>query len=382
MQEMKILKFLLSFFLLVISCSLSAANTFAQSRDEIRVMIIQDILTLNVKVGGAYEIASPGEDKVLYQGRDLKTTITTYKNSILIGEKSFNADKILIAAKDGNMIIINDRAFRGNILLIKENNGLLTAINRISLEDYIRGILYHEVSHYWPMEALKAQAIVSRSYARYSMQANKFKEFDATDDVYSQVYGGSRSERYRTNQAVDETIGRVIVFEGKVIPAYFHATCAGHTEDASLLWNVNLAPLKGVACGFCKGSPHFNWHEVIFSGEIREALVNAGYKSGVIKEIVLLGRDGSGRITNLKIINTKNDLIISAKDFRNIIGPDLIRSTNFKVNIIGTDVVFEGVGWGHGVGLCQWGAYFMAKNGSTAEEIIKYYYPKTDVKTF
>ena len=82
------------------------------------------------------------------------------------------------------------------------------------------------------------------------------------------------------------------------------------------------------------------------------------------------------------IINQKNDLLISAKDFRNIIGPDLIRSTNFNVSVVGTDAVFEGIGWGHGVGLCQWGAYFMAKNGSTAEEIIKYYYPKTDVKTF
>lgn len=377
---MKILKLLLLFLLPVTSYQLPVTDLFALPQNEIRVMIIQDVFTLNVKVSGEYEVTAPGEGNILYRGRDLKTTITTHKNSILIGEKSFNLDKILIIPKGADSLIVDGRAFRGKMEFIKEDNGMLTAINRIELEDYLRGILYHEVSHYWPMEALKAQAIVCRSYAVYSMQQNKSKAFDVTNDVYSQVYGGSVSERFRTNQAIDETLGKVILFEGKIIPAYFHATCGGHTEDASLLWNINLPPLKGVACPFCKDSPHFNWHEVIFTGEIREALVGAGYKTGVIKEIALDGKDASGRIINLRIMSAKKDIVISAKDFRNIIGPDLIKSTNFKVNIIGTDAVFEGFGWGHGVGLCQWGAYFMAKNGSSSEEIIKYYYPGTNVK--
>ncbi|MGA2774542.1 MAG: SpoIID/LytB domain-containing protein [Candidatus Omnitrophota bacterium] len=379
---MKILKHFFLVLVIVNNYGLLVTESKAQPQDTIRVAITQDISTLNIKVSGPYEVTNPDTHEVLYQGRNLKTTVTTYKNGILIGEKSFNRDRILIIPKDEGIVIMNDRTFRGSILIIKDKNGLLSAINRIGLEDYIRGILYHEVSHYWPMEVLKAQAIVSRTYARYSMQVNKLQEFDLTNDIYSQVYGGSRSERFRTNQAVEETVGRVITFEGKIIPAYFHATCGGHTEDASLLWNINIPPLKGVACGFCKDSPHFNWHEVIFTGEIRQALVNAGYKIGVIKKIFPLSRDTSGRISDLKIINTKNDLVIPAKDFRNIIGPNLIRSTNFKVNIVGTDAVFEGIGWGHGVGLCQWGAYFMAKNGSSAEEIIRYYYPKTDVQAF
>ena len=219
------------------------------------------------------------------------TTVTSYKAGILIGEKSLNADWILIVGKGDSLIFINGRTFRGEILIIRENNGMLTVVNRISLEDYIRGILYNEASHYSPMEALKAQAIVSRTYAVYSMQQNKFKAFDVTNDVYSQVYGGSKSERFRTNQAVDETLGKVIVFEGKVIPAYFHATCGGHTEDASLLWKINIPPLKGVVCGYCKDSPHFNWHEVIFTGDIRQDLVDVGYHIGVINNIMSMGKD-------------------------------------------------------------------------------------------
>ena len=380
-SEMKI-KLTFIFLLILIIPALVVAKASAESHPDVRVAIVQGVETINLKVTGAYEVTNPSKSKVLYQGRILITTVTSYRAGILIGEKSFNADWILIVGKGDSLIFINGRTFRGEILIIRENNGMLTAVNRIGLEDYIRGILYNEASHYWPMEALKAQAIVSRTYAVYSMQQNKFKAFDVTNDVYSQVYGGSKSERFRTNQAVDETLGKVIVFEGKIIPAYFHATCGGHTEDASLLWKINIPPLKGVVCGFCKDSPHFNWHEVIFTGDLRQDLVDAGYHIGVIKNIIPTGRDESGRIRDLLIINKKNDLIISAKDFRNIIGPNLIRSTNFNVSVIGTDAVFEGIGWGHGVGLCQWGAYFMAKNGSTAEQIIRYYYPKTDVKTF
>ena len=375
-------KYTFIFLLVLIIPFLAIAKACAESYPDIRVAIAQDVETINLKVTGAYEVTNPSRNKVLYQGKSLMTTVTSYKAGILIGEKSFNADWILIVGKGDSLIFINGRTFRGEILIIRENNGMLTAINSIGLEDYIRGILYHEASHYWPMEALKAQAIVCRTYAVYSMQQNKFKTFDVTNDVYSQVYGGSKSERFRTNQAVDETLGKVIVFEGKIIPAYFHATCGGHTEDASLLWNINIPPLKGVVCGFCKESPHFNWHEVIFTGDIRQALVDDGYHIGVIKNIIPTGKDASGRIRELLIINQKKDLLISAKDFRNIIGTNLIRSTNFNVSVVGTDAVFEGIGWGHGVGLCQWGAYFMAKNGSTAEGIIKYYYPKTDVKTF
>ena len=97
---------------------------------------------------------------------------------------------------------------------------------------------------------------------------------------------------------------------------------------------------------------------------------------------MILGRDKSGRITELKIISGKKDLKVSAKDFRNIIGPNIIKSTNFKVKIIKDDIVFEGFGWGHGVGLCQWGAYFMAKQGYNAKQILQYYYPGTQLTPY
>jgi len=355
---------------------------FADSPRYVRVAIIQDASSLSVKVKGFFKIRNLENNKVIYGAKSLNTTVAVYKDGIIFAQFKRGSNNLLIESDDPEAVIINGRLFRGNIQFIKKNNKILV-VNRIDLDEYIKGILYHEASHYWPMEALKAQAIVCRTYALFEMQENKQKDFDVTSDIYSQVYGGQESERYRTNKAVDETSGKAIFYQGKIIPAYFHATCAGHTEDASLLWNINLPPLKGVVCPYCKESPHFNWHYDLTLKEIAQKLFAAGFKITNIKNISIEGKDASGRITNLMFTSEEGDVVkVPAKDFRGIIGPNIISSTNFSVAIAEKDAVFEGIGWGHGVGLCQWGAYFMAKEGRNASEILKYYYPGTNVKAF
>jgi len=361
---------------------ISVVSCFAQSSPYIRVAIIQDAVSLSLKINGSYEIVDSLSQKVLSGGRNLKTTVTSYKYGILIGGMNLSCDKVFIKTKDVESLIIDGRRFNGDIQFVKKDNSHLLVINYVDLEDYIKGILYHEVSHYWPSEALKAQAIVCRTYALYQMQENRLKDFDVTCDIYSQVYGGKTSERYRTNKAVDATKNEVLNYQGKIFPAYYHATCAGHTEDASLLWNIDIAPLKGVTCGFCQDSPHFRWHKVLSLDEIEDTLIKSGCaECKNIKNILILDKDKSGRISNLNILTDKKDIKIAAKDFRNMLGPNVIRSTNFNVKIINRDAVFEGFGWGHGVGLCQWGSYFMAKKGYTYKQILQYYYPQSNVKT-
>ncbi len=359
---------------------LGAADSYPESGHYVRVAILQDVSSLSLKINGICEVVDEASGALLYRGKNLKTTVTVYKDGILIAGKIFRASRLLIKSERLNPIIIDGRSFNGDINLIKKDNNALLVVNKFDLEDYVKGILYHEASHYWPPDALRAQAVVSRTYAIYQAQENKLKDYDLTSDIYSQVYGGRTSERFRTNEAVDDTRGEVLAYNNKIIPAYFHATCGGHTEDASLLWNVDIAPLKGVICHFCKDSPHFRWHNTMPITGIEKKLSAAGYNIKNIRAIEILGKDRSGRITDLNIVSSGKDIKIPAKDFRNIIGPNFIRSTNFKLNLAGGDAVFEGLGWGHGVGLCQWGAYFMAKQGYNYKDILKYYYPKTDVK--
>ncbi|MBP7216760.1 MAG: SpoIID/LytB domain-containing protein [Candidatus Omnitrophica bacterium] len=268
--------------------------------------------------------------------------------------------------------------YKGTIRAVKKKNGRVTLINHVPLEDYVKGILLHEASHYWPKEAIEAQAIVCRTFALYQMQERKHALFDVTADVYSQVYGGSASERYRTNEAVDATSGLVLKYKGALFPAYFHSTCAGHTEDAHQLWNISIPPLRGVRCGFCYGSPRLRWDYRIAIGEAEKILQRKGLFSGSLSDIRIERKDASGRIVDLSLVG-KHKRTIAGKDFREAIGPDKIRSLNFTIAKQGGAFVMEGLGWGHGVGLCQWGAYFMAKQGRTFKDIVQHYYPGADI---
>jgi len=354
--------------------------SWAEPSKQIRVNIIDDAESLALRLNGFYELVDCSTQKVWYRGRNLMTTVTVVNDSIGIAGRYCRTSCILIKTEGDAPVSINNRLFRGDIKVLKKENRSLCVINQINLEDYVKGIMYHEVSHFWPEDALKAQAVVSRTYALYRMQENKAKDFDVTSDTYAQVYGGRTSERFRTSKAVDDTEGQALVYQGNVIPAYFHATCGGHTEDAAVLWNTNLPPLKGVVCPFCTDSPHYRWHEVMSLDALSKKLAENKYNVKTLTGITIAGCDASGRITALRFVSDGKELEIPAKDFRTAIGPNVIRSTNFEVSIVDTDVVFEGLGWGHGVGLCQWGAYFMAKDGHTYQEILAYYYPGTDIK--
>ena len=379
---MRMPKLLILSVFLVSGLWLPLARCPAQMSEHVRVQIIRDAESLSLKIDGDYSIEDPVSGKYIYQNKDLYATVTVLGAKILMGEQAFDKGRLLIVPANVDALTIDGRRFRGNILVIKGNSGALSLINYIDLEDYVQGVLYHEASHYWPDEVLKAQAIICRTYALYQMKQNQQKDFDVTSDIYSQVYGGRTSERYRLNRAVRSTTGIVLNYQGEIFPAFYHASCGGYTEDAYLVWKVDLAPLKGVPCPFCKDSPHYNWHCVLSLEEISAKLQESGLKIEAIMDIGVLGRDKSGRITDLAIKTGEKDaadIKIAAKDFRNIIGPNVIMSTNFTVSIAGGDAVFEGLGWGHGVGFCQWGGYFMSKRGDNYEQILKYYYPGVEI---
>ena len=250
------------------------------------------------------------------------------------------------------------------------------------MEDYLYGVLSQEVSHRWSMESLKAQAIAARTFALYQKAQNKLQSYDLRSDIYSQVYGGMNPERWATTKAVSVTKDKVLIFNGKVFPTYYHATCAGHTEDASNLWNINLGPLKGVACDFCKRSPHYYWSKEISLWALQDKLKSSGYTISKILSVTLLSQNPSRRVEKIEIKDEAGvAIIMTAKDFRQMLGPNELRSTRFESSIKWNKLMVKGSGWGHGAGMCQWGAYGMARKGKKADEILKYYYPGAEITT-
>ncbi|OGX23466.1 MAG: hypothetical protein A3J51_02600 [Omnitrophica WOR_2 bacterium RIFCSPHIGHO2_02_FULL_45_21] len=369
----------------VLFLTITSAGTLypAESDNTIRVAIVQDVTSFSLRVKGRFEVYDLNAKKLIAKASSLrKQAVRILNNKIIIRGIPGSVSALQIAPLKGGYVFINGRIFRGRINLIVKPNGKILVVNESGVEDYLRGILCNEVAPWWPMDALKSQAIIARSYGLYQKQFPKDKYFDLTSDIYSQVYGGKSSERWRTNRAVDLTRGRILTYQGKLFPTYYHATCGGHTEDASKLWNVDLLPLKGVVCNFCVHSPHYKWQAKMSLQDISSKLILKGFRIQEISGIEIIGYDGSGRISGLEIKSQDKGFPVSAKDFRQALGPNIIRSANFTSRIDSGAVHFEGLGWGHGVGLCQWGMQEMAREGSKYEQILKYYFPQSELSTF
>ena len=360
-------------------------ESFDRDSNSVRIAIFQDLDEFDISVRGEYKILDAVNKRILDEGwvlRDRKVKIRAEQtNGIRIGLKNYPVNKLTIAPTFDATVYINQRRFSGAVNIIRTADQKLLLVNVVGLEAYIKGVLYHEVSHRWPMDALKSQAVAARSYAIYRMQNSADKDFDVTNDIYSQVYGGKTSERYRTNLAVEWTKNQVLTYAGKILPAYFHATCAGHTENVSELWKQDILPLKGVFCPYCKNSPHYNWKQNFRLKDIQDKLNAAGYKIGLIQDIRIVERNRSNRIRKLLITDRQGEsLAISGKDFRNLVGPNLIRSNNYDIEMKGYFFDMNGHGWGHGVGLCQWGADEMARQHYKYDEILNFYYPAAKIE--
>ncbi|MDD5073386.1 MAG: SpoIID/LytB domain-containing protein [Candidatus Omnitrophica bacterium] len=354
--------------------------TAAHDPVRVRVAVAKGADSVRIFIAGNFRIIDHLSKSVLLEEKYLpETGLIATDTGFGLDGKEISANAISVEPVGGSRVYINGRIFRGEIRVFKDGMKL-TVVNTVDLEEYLYGVMRNEVSTWWPMEALKAQAIAARTYALSQIKESKAKDYDVTADVSSQVYGGIFSEKWRTNKAVDETRDQVLTYNGVIFPAFFHATCGGSTFDAAYLWNIDLPPLKGVKCRWCRKSPHFYWEKWMSVKEAEEKLAGAGYPVGDIIGFEAVKRDPfSARILELKIKGDKGEAVLLAKDFRRMIGADIVRSTNFKVTVIGEYVAFEGLGWGHGVGLCQWGAYYMSRAGKKADEILGFYYPGSKI---
>ena len=342
----------------------------------VRVAVIDNAASFKIDVKGRYDISELKSGRILYEGYRLTDVRVSLSGGVIKIEDDVYAGRaIKVRSERSKDLYINGRRFRGEVNIVKNAEGKLTVVNELPIDEYLYGVMHNEVSHWWPLETIKAQAIAARTYAMYQKSISKSKDYDLKSDVSSQVYSGAKRERLKARMAVDRTKGMVLNYRGAIFPTFFHSACGGHTEDANELWNINIAPLKGVLCDFCNDTKHYRWKRGIKVADLSALMVKAGYKAGRIEAITGGERNLSGRLKSVDVITSAATYNIPAKDLRRIAGVDIIRSLNFTAKISGEDIVFEGYGWGHGVGLCQWGAYVMGRYNYTADEILQFYYP-------
>lgn len=361
---------------------LGLAPGFGKEPVKIRVAVLKDRTDVTLSVTGSFEIVDARTKASLYRGRNfLGMKVTPSQEGLKVRNAVYNTDAITIISRKKAASAVNNRSYRGDISIYKDASGKLVVVNTLDLESYLKGVLYHEISHKWPIDAIKAQAVAARTYALYQKEVMRSRDYDVAADTSSQVYGGYSSEKRKTNRAVNFTNGEVLMYNGKVFPAYFHATCGGTTEDAGELWKIVMIPLKGGrACSFCSDSPHYYWKAEFDLKTITKKLGERYQSKEDLGNISVIERTGTGRVRTLELKDAAGkSIVISAKDFRSILGPDLIRSTNFSIIIERDRVTFSGKGWGHGAGLCQWGAYGMSNKGYNYKQILDFYYPGAEI---
>lgn len=279
---------------------------------------------------------------------------------------------------DLGLFWMDRRPYRGMVEVWNTSGGL-QVINQVALEDYVRGVMKVEANPEWPVEALKTQAVVARTFALYERLGSPEALYHLQATTASQVYRGVSGEDPRTDRAVWETQGMVLAYRGRIIPAFYHAASGGRTEDAVEIWEKRYPFIVGVEDPYSHEAPHHHWEERIPSSEIREALLTAGWRVGEILQIETVRRTRSGRVRWLRIWDGAGWLSINGKRFREILGPDRIRSTRFTIYPEGPAFLFVGQGWGHGVGLSQWGAKGMADLAYDYTRILKYYFPLAEL---
>jgi len=347
----------------------------------IRVAVIRDRDKVTLAVKGPYRLEAIHTDLLLDRGERLREEpITPTDAGLKIGERDFKIHGLRVIPERDSTIYIDGKRYRGLVDIIRMKNLKLLVVNHIELESYLYGVLFHEVPHYWPYEVLKAQAVAARTFALYRIRSCKDKDYDVTSDVYSQVYGGRGSERWKTTRAVKATRGQVLTYRGEILPAYYHSMCAGHTEDANVVFGIDLPPLKGVKCPYCKGARRMSWKASFSYKQIAERLNKYGIKASGIKHIAEGERDASGRLLDIKIKDKDGEKSIEAYKFRLALGPNMIKSTNFTIKITRGGIIFSGKGWGHGVGMCQWGAFGMGRRRASYKKILDFYYPGAKIE--
>lgn len=347
----------------------------------VRVLVTEDAKTVQVNTESPYVVHDEKGRKLFSGTRIAGTQIRPSASGIQIGRQAFPSTTLRIDVQEGELRV-GPRRYPYAIEFVRNAKGNLDVINELPIEEYLQGVLPLEVSASWPAELLKAQAVASRTYALFRVIENKDELYAVVSDVKSQVYGGRKAEHGAATRAIEMTRGEVLTYQGKLFPAFFHSTCGGRTTRADLIWNVEKHPcLMGVGCRFCQNSKHYRWTGKFTAAELQTQLKKFGLASqGGLVSMAAVDRDASGRAQNFLVKFRSGQYKVPSVDLRTLMGSFRFKSTLIQsIEPVEGGFVFKGRGWGHGVGLCQYGAKELASLGYTYPQILEYYYPGSSI---
>lgn len=296
-----------------------------------------------------------------------------------------------------NRLWLGNVPYRGTLLIGRDRNGDPIVVNRLSLDDYLTGVLAPEMGERTPneIEAVKAQAVAARTYALAHLGQYEGASYDLKADVSDQVYEGASQRRPWVDEAVTATTGEVVTYDGHLIDAYYHSTCGGRTDNIEDVWPKAPRPfLVSVDDDtFCRWSKYSTWAETFDRKTLLRNL--RAYRQQlkpppirdfkVIKDILLEGETPGGRVKTMTVVTNQGKWTVSADQIRWALGRpsrrgSILPSDRFKLDLKRDrrknvmSAVASGAGYGHGVGMCQCGMIGRARAGQQYRDILTHYY--------
>ncbi len=386
------------------SATRSAAPSRMDPGPAVRVGLVSGSASITIG-GGAALRALAGPSAITIPAGTAWRAVREGAGVVLVGPAGVRpppaAEYTLVARSPGEFVRIGTRDYRGSVVIAPARSGL-SAINDVGLEEYLQSVVGGELGRRAPgeIEAVRAQAIVSRTYALKNRGRWRAQGFDYNSTVADQVYFGVGAENPFSRQAVAETRGIAVTWGGAPIDAFFFSTCGGRTEQGTEVFRGAVRPyLRSVSdaspsgLAYCAISPRYEWREVWSGDGLRDALrrylpAAAGIPAGrvrQVRDVRIAERTVSRRVRTLVISLPDGDVAVASPSVREALRPasgEILRSTAFSLRAThaGGEIArleVDGHGAGHGVGFCQWGAVGRARAGQGHADIIAAYYPGT-----
>ena len=368
--------------LALLAAAVAPARAETPAPVRLQIAIVRQAVATSIEAEGPVDVVPPGaKPKALEWKGELK--LTPREGGLRLSQLKLPTETRLVP-RDGALIKVGADRHRGTLILRLDPGQTVTVIEEVGVEDYLEGVLPHEMDPDWPLEALKAQAVVARSFAYANMGKFKKDGFDLTADTRSQMYKGVTAVNDNVRRAVKDTRGEVLGWHGELLRVYYHACCGGRTENAAEAWGgdpkATPPPLRGVKDPWCAASPHMRWTAYFTWQDLMTAIEERRHLPGPLKTLKIGRRDVAGYVRDFVARSGGKDLTVKASELRASLGASELKSARITRLIVKKKgLEFVGAGSGHGVGLCQWGARIQADKGRKYEQILKFYFPGADL---
>jgi stage II sporulation protein D len=354
----------------------------AGAREPVRIALAEGLRHVEIGAAQGVAVLDPTSRRWLFgvPGPRILRVIPSRGGLDVVGARRVDLPALRFEGRRGPLRV-GARDYVGALEVWRQGDDLLL-VNEVALEEYVAGTVRGEASERWPAEALRALAVVARTYAVFHQGRGSPRVFHLVAGTQDQNFSGLVPAGSPAREAARATAGEVLTWQGRVFPTFYHSDSGGFTEaPQSVFSGDGIPPLEGVRDEFSIESPNYTWTVTIPLAVIGERLRRGGLDVGHVTRLTVLERSASLRVARMAVEHSRGTTTLRGADFRRLVGYDALKSTLFVPVAHDGVVRFEGRGWGHGVGLSQFGAKGMADRGYAYPQILEHYYPGTSLTT-